>query len=494
MPIKERFVTALSNISGGLELGIYRNGVDEGLAGLLERVFYVKSVAGGWQSPPKPEDGFWEGTMRRVGKKSYVYPVSQLSFEEFIARYKGGKLATYQQGLATYITYGLDIRKDTFVGAFVKQSERQARGKAPRLIRPFSIVFNLVFGTFVYPLEKCLYSAIDGLYDSPTVTKGLNCLEVAAALAQKWAMFGDPVCLITDMSRFDQHCTPSALRWVQWMCVRSLRKTGADIKLFERLFRATINTRGMVLCDNGVINYSIEGTLNSGLSSTSLCGVTIVCFLLRSYCLSVGVRHQLISAGDDTNIIIERRDLHLMGGLSAWCLRGGFTVKIDGLADVMERVDFCQMRPIFDGNNWLMVRNPRVVTTKDLLTERKFSTVKSLRGHIKAIAQCGIALSGGVPVMQSFYNMLLRSSVGADATPLERNGFYYLSRNMDREIAEVSDVARISFYKAFGINIWRQVELERMYDHMSINTSLGVERSSDSYFSTLLFHAFEEEN
>jgi len=463
-------------------------------------VYYVKSVAGGWQSPPRPEDGFWSGEMRRVGREGYVYPAYRLSFEEFIARYKGGKLAAYKKALEHYLTFGLDMQRETRVGAFVKQSERLARGKAPRLIRPFGIVFNLVFGTYVYPLEKCLYGAIDKLYNSPTVTKGMNCQEVAAALVRKWAMFGDPVCLITDMSRFDQHCSAESLRWCKWMCIRALRKSGADIKEFDRLFEATINTRGQVLCDNGIVSYLVEGTLNSGLSSTSLCGVTIVCFLLRSYCLSVGVRHQLISAGDDTNIIIERKDLHLMDGLSAWCLRGGYTVKVDGVVDELERVDFCQMRPIFDGETWLMVRNPRVVTTKDLLTDKKFASMEQLRSHMKAIADCGIALSGGVPVMQSFYCMLHRSARGARATGLERNGFYYLSRGMDRKVAEVGDVARISFYKAFGINVWRQKTLERMYDRMWVDTdsksctSSGIERSTDLAFSTILHHAFEEEN
>lgn len=495
MPVRERYTSSLLNITSGLELGVYSASVKEGHAALLERVFYVADGVGGWTRPPSPVEGFWRKVMRGVVRGSYFYPVARLSVDEFLSRYKGAKLTTYLRAKEELDVHGLYPKKHCFVGAFVKD-ERQLYGKAPRLIRPFSPVFNLTFGTFVYPLEKCVYGAIDALYGGPTVTKGLNGSEVAEALRFKWDGFGDPVCLITDMSRFDQHCHEEALDWVMWLCCKSLYKTNCEVAEFKRLWRMTTNTRGAVLCDDGIVTYSVGGTLNSGLSSTSLCGVAIVCYLLRAYCVSVGVRHQLISAGDDTNIIIDRCDLAKFSGLSSFCLDAGYTVKIDGVVDVFERIDFCQSRPVWDGTEWVMCRNPFVVTTKDLMTTKVFRNSNERRAYMGAIADCGLSLTGGLPIMQSFYQMLKRNAQGAAPIALERNGFYYLSRDMSRITREPTDESRISFYRAFGINIWRQVEIERYYSAVAISGEQLVSET-DCRFSLIsrdLFHAFTEEN
>lgn len=492
-PVKERAVTALYNISSGQELGIYSSSMTEGLAGLLERVYYVAGEGGTWVRPPMPEVGFYKGSLRESVRGLYLYPVSNITVDEFVARYKGNKLACYQRARDEFNLYGFDERKHTFVGAFVKD-ERQSRGKAPRLIRPYTPVFNLIFGCYVYPLEKCLYSAIDDIYGGPTVTKGLNSSEVASAMRSKWDSFSDPVCLVTDMSRFDQHCSVDALNWVRDLCCQALRKGGADVRYFRRLWAMTVHSRGAVLCDDGLVKYKVDGTLNSGLSSTSLVGVTLVCLILRAYCMSVGVRHQLISAGDDTNIIIEKGDIGLMDGISAFCLRAGFTVKLDSLATEFESIDFCQSRPVFDGSVWVMVRNPRVVCTKDLLTSKVFRSERDLLAHTKAIGECGLSLAGGIPILDAFYRMLIRNSGGVVPCALERNGFYYLSKGMTRKNMSISDTARISFYRAFGINIWRQVAIEQYYDRVVLGHQLGREKSDFNPFHSDLSYAFEEEN
>lgn len=142
-----------------------------------------------------------------------------------------------------------------------------------------------------------------------------------------------------------------------------------------------------------------------------------------------------------------------------------------------------------------MCRNPSVVTTKDLVVSRRFRDSKERRAYMGAIGDCGLALTGGLPVMQSFYSMLKRNARGEAPCALERNGFYYLSRDMSRRVREPSDEARISFYRAFGINIWRQVELERYYDRVVVSDTQLVSETdlSSSLVSRDLFNAFTEE-
>lgn len=467
VPRRERVVTALLNISLGLELGIYKSTVQEGLAGLLERVFYVKDEeTKGWVRPPSPQAGVLRRVFQGLRRDSEFTPVSEISVEEFLSRYKGQKLSIYQRAAEELRNYGFDRRRDTAVVAFVKD-ERQQRGKAPRLIRPYSVTFNLLFGCYIYPLEKAVYRCIDGLYGCPTVTKGLNSSEVASAMRHKWLMFDDPVCVITDCSRFDQHCSVEALREAKRYCKWFLKLGGGDLVEFDQLWEMTVKSSGLVSCDDGIIRYRVDGTLNSGLSSTSLCGVLIVCALLRHICGIAGVRHQLISAGDDTNIIMERRDLDaVLPLLKPFALTAGFTLKVDGVVDEFERVDFCQCRPVYDGEVWVMVRNPATSIPKDLLSSKRFTKDIERLAHMRAIADCGISLAGGIPVIQSFYCMYRRLAGDVPIAVLERNGFYHLSRNMTRGVRPISDDARLSFYKAFGVDYHTQLVLEGFFDHV----------------------------
>ena len=467
LPRGERVVTALLNISCGLELGIYKSTVQEGLAGLLERVFYVKNEeTKGWMRPPSPQRGKLQAVFQGMVRDCKFTPVCEISVEEFLSRYKGQKLSIYQRAAEELKVHGFDRKRHTAVVAFVKD-ERQQRGKAPRLIRPYSVTFNLLFGCYIYPLEKAVYRSIDGLYRCPTVTKGLNSLEVASAMRRKWLVFFDPVCIITDCSRFDQHCSVEALREAKKFCKLFIKRGGGDLAEFDQLWEMTVKSSGVVACDDGSIKYRVDGTLNSGLSSTSLCGVLIVCSLLRHICSEAGVEHQLISAGDDTNIILEKRDLHkVLPLLKPMALDCGFTLKVDGVVDEFESIDFCQCRPVFDGEEWVMVRNPASSIPKDLLSSKRFRRDLERLAHMRAVADCGLALTGGLPVLQSFYCMFRRLAGDVPVAVLERNGFYHLSRNMTRGVRVVSDEARLSFYKAFGVDYHTQLALEGFFDHV----------------------------
>jgi len=197
--------------------------------------------------------------------------------------------------------------------------------------------------------------------------------------------------------------------------------------------------------------------------------------------------HQLISAGDDTNIILEKADLdRVLPLLKPLALQCGFTLKVDGVVDEFELIDFCQCRPVYDGCEWVMVRNPSTCIPKDLLSSKLFKTDLERLAHMRAIADCGIALCGGLPVLQSFYMMYRRLAGDVPKAVLERNGFYHLARNMQRGVSTVSDDARISFYKAFGICVDNQMALEGYFDRVSCCANkLGGEIRDYSFHSDL---------
>lgn len=112
-----------------------------------------------------------------------------------------------------------------------------------------------------------------------------------------------------------------------------------------------------------------------------------------------------------------------------------------------------------------MVRNPWMSISKDLMSSKRFDRECDWRGHMRAIADCGMSLTGGMPVLQSFYMMLRR--VAGDVKPglLEINGFYHLAQGMDRGSRTVCNDARASFYNAFGMSPDTQQALEYAFDH-----------------------------
>jgi hypothetical protein len=64
-----------------------------------------------------------------------------------------------------------------------------------------------------------------------------------------------------------------------------------------------------------------------------------------------------------------------------------------------------------------------------------------------------MALSGGVPIFQEFYQALLR--VGGGLTmghhPALESGFARLASGMHREYSAIDESTRVSYWKAFGI-------------------------------------------
>jgi hypothetical protein len=92
---------------------------------------------------------------------------------------------------------------------------------------------NLELGRYVKPLEKALYVGLDRLFGLGSVAKGMNSNQVAASIVAKWLRLqqgsSEPVSVSTDMSRFDQHVSKPALRFVRDMCCSFAAQWGPAI-------------------------------------------------------------------------------------------------------------------------------------------------------------------------------------------------------------------------------------------------------------------------
>jgi hypothetical protein len=184
----------------------------------------------------------------------------------------------------------------------------------------------------------------------------------------------------------------------------------------------------------------------------------------------LGIDYRFINNGDDCGVIVSRSNVKHLSMISEHFAKYGFRLEVEKPVFELEKLEFCQMNPVFDGTNWRMMRKVYPALQKDSMSLIPFNDIKLLRKWIYSVGECGLALCSGLPVMQDFYQMYCRlgvpSNIG-DATYMEC-GARQLARGLVAESAFISDEARFSFYIASGIPPMLQMALEGYYS--SIHT------------------------
>lgn len=465
-PMKERTAYKVVGISSPITFGVHNNSLVNLRRGLVERVFNVEKD-GGLQRPPQPAadafnvlGGFRDKLVTELPKFAPCTP------EEFVASYGGDRRQkVYEEARLSLLTdpvTRMDARLTTFVKAekinFTKKPD-----PAPRVIQPRSPRYNLSVGCYLKRLEKEIYKGISRVYDGEAVVmKGYNAHETAGHLRRAWEKYDQPVAVGLDASRFDQHVSRPALEWEHAVYLSCY--SGHHRKELARLLSWQIANKGVGRATDGIIKYAVEGCRMSGDMNTALGNCLLMCAMVWSYCETRGVKHSLANNGDDCVVIMERRDLkRFRDGLENWFLQLGFTMEVEPAVDVFERIEFCQTQPVFDGARYVMCRNPMVCMSKDTVSFLPMSMPRVAKGWCTAVGECGMSLCGGLPVMQEYYQAMLRAGRGERIGhhPGLESGFARLAWRMDRKFSRVSYFARLSFFEAFGILPGDQIKLEQ---------------------------------
>jgi len=182
------------------------------------------------------------------------------------------------------------------------------------------------------------------------------------------------------------------------------------------------------------------------------------------------VQIELANNGDDCTVIMETEDYpKFTENLHSWFMLMGFNMTIEQPTHVFEQIDFCQTRPVFDGENYVMVRNILNIA-KDCISVVYNDTLQSLYGYYKVLGDGGLSLTGGIPIWQNFYRVLHNSiPPGKYKHHLQNeSGMMMLGKDMDRKFHIPTQAARFSFYLAFGIEPDLQIHLEKQYDNINI--------------------------
>lgn len=295
-------------------------------------------------------------------------------------------------------------------------------------------------------------------------------------MRQHWEAFRNPVAIGLDASRFDQHVSSDVLAW-EHSCWTRFVSGPRDKAALAALLRMQLRNRGVAFTPDGVIRYVTDGCRMSGDMNTSSGNCLIMCALVYAYMFEMlpGVKFRLANNGDDCVLFMERKHLRATGTLPNWFVECGFTMKVEAPVFDFEKIEFCQTKPVWTAQGWLMVRIPQLAMSKDLTANCDLSTSAVRLRWLDAVGKGGLALTDGCPVWPSFYRMFPETKAGSKTYQQElgrlyATGWAMASQRMTYSNVQVRPESRYSFWIAFGILPDEQIALENRFESMTLGT------------------------
>lgn len=432
---------------------------------LLTRVFYEK-IDGVWQNLRRPTVD--------IGKRLHDFEVAllagssrrvPLSAEAFLAQANPEKRELYAQAQDSLLHKSLSTR-DLRRKAFTKVEKYLKPSANPRVIQAASERAHVAWGRYVQSIEKKLYRMINRLFGYEVIMKGKNMDQMGCAIHESWTSVPNPVGILLDASRFDQHVSAGAQRWKHRIYLHLLRLTPSEKKEFLLLASSQISSRVDGRVEDGKFIYQLEGSLASGDMDTSLTACLLVCGMFYTFLHDrVPAGHwRFIDNGDDCVVIIDEKYYPVMEELPCWMEEMGFQYRIDGIAKSVHEIRFCQVFPIYDEvrSTWTCCRDPVAALKKDIMSSHS-NNVAGWADNFHSIAVGGLALFGGMPILGAFYEALLAQF------PEGNFNKKYLSWNLrnletlEKRRYKPTQQMRLEFYIATGVPPAAQEELEEVY-------------------------------
>lgn len=471
----------MAGVAPAVEIVPFINSLDTLVRAVTERVFLVKGD-GGFKRPPRPKPGIFRRNLNDVSTllKTLLPSTVPISHQHFVDRYSGRKRQVYQNALEEIRSGRTTLEEDASVKVFVKYEKTDRTTKAdpvPRVISPRNPRFNIRVGRYLAPLEEKIFESLGRLFhdEHPTVIKGFNAERSADILKQKWEHFNDPVAVGLDASRFDQHVSTDALKWEHEVYLNCF-STRKHKRRLSRLLDCQLINRCVGDVPDGRVDYTVYGTRMSGDMNTSLGNCVLMCAMMKAYFVHKGVDAQLANNGDDCVVFLERRDLSkFMSGLTEWFLTMGFNMVVETPVFNFPEVEFCQTKPVFDGESWVMCRNPHTAIAKDSVMLKNWDSAPLFRGWLDAVGTGGLALTSRLPVFQAFYSSYVRSG---KRRPIPKEllpwSFTSLANGMTRKPGFVRPEARCSFWEAFDITPDEQESMEKYFSGFRVVSTPGL--------------------
>lgn len=457
-----------------------RDTVDNVITAIVERIA-VHETPNGFEPPKLPLVGVVGAQLGHFYRRlRYIsIPVTPVPLLEYPATvYSGRKLELYTRAAQKVAATGT-LRKYSLLNTFLKHEKLPDGIKrvVPRVIQPRMPEYNVSVGRYLHHLEPRLYNDIARVFGRPVVMKGYNAFQIGRMLSESWFTFRDPIAVGLDASRFDQHVNADLLRWEHSVYTRLYYPMNTEL---PHLLSYQLKNEGFARQWDGMVRYRVDGgrcsgDMNTAMGNCLIMTATIYGLLCHTHMLNRDgtTKVHLFNNGDDCVLIGERGDvLKVVAAVPGWFEALGIVMKVEAAVEVLEQVSFCQTRPVYDGTHWRVVREVKQSFSKDAYLLDLLSATRYLRDRMASIGLCGLALTQGMPVLQSYYLALQRgggASSGAADEQFLGSGFYRLSRGIRfNGPTPITDDARVSFARAFDVTPNLQVELERVLDTIDL--------------------------
>lgn len=473
-PVKPRRLFSISELSGNLNLGVNNSDIGTLETALLTRMYYCE-VNGDFVAPPTVNGNLFNHRLSDFKKQilSKMRAPTKFFLHEVVETYTGRRRTIYENALKKLEQIGLS-REDAKSIAFVKM-ELVNPTKAPRCIQPRAPAYNLSLGRYIKANEHRLYDAIKKVYgDGPTVMKGYNVQEIGAIAKGKWDSFSNPVAVGLDATKFDMHVSPQALAWEHSIYTSIF----PGDKQLEKLLSWQMNNRGAGYCADGKLKYRVKGKRFSGDMNTGLGNCLIMCAMIHAYANERGVHVKLMNNGDDCVVIMEKKDLDKFNrGLDTWFLEMGFRMVAEEPVYELHNIEFCQMHPIVVNGVPRMVRNIWSSLRKDTMSTHPLTSHPLREKWCTAVGTGGLNLTGGIPIMQDFYQCYQRIGCMRVSNMLDdptfATGMKLMSKGMAEHYQEPDAFTRVQIFEAWGITPDEQVALELHFQQYTLDPILN---------------------
>jgi len=473
---KVRKTYLFTGISPEADIKCYNNTILGMERALKERLFYIPTVDGGWQHKPTHEPGVIKIKMRRFldamkPLSVYTHPWNRKCFA---LSYTGQKRERYLKAASQLDAEGL-LAEDCWLKFFMKFELFNNTSKpnpSPRGINPPSDKYLVEFGRYIKPVEHVIYKAVETVFGYTVIVKGLNQTERGRLIEASWRAFDEPVAIMLDASKFEQSVSAECIDFEYDLYSQYYKGD----KLFRYMMRQQRSYKGKARSTNGKLSFKVSGVRASGMNNTALGNCVIsagfafdILSIMQAKDSSFGFRVHV--DGDDVVVIMSKVHAESFRVFAKEYYReAGFRMKMEATVDIIEHIDFCQSRPVFDGVGYVMIRNMKASLAKDAVSRKPLDNNKIFEKWSAAVGAGGISCTGGIPVHQSFYSCILRASRGAKPLtndPVQRSQ-RYKTRGMTRSVMDIHPVTRCSYWLAFGILPDAQECIEKILDEYSI--------------------------
>lgn len=390
----------------------------------------------------------------------------KMTVDSFLRRYGGRRKTRYQNAADSLKERGI-TEADSIVSSFVKAEKLDPTSKSnpdPRMIQCRNARYNIELGRHLRPIEHHIYRTKSAL-GMPQIGKGLNSVERAYWLEEKFSLFGNPVCYSLDASRFDQHVG------LEMLTEEHLFYTAVDPDPYFA-WLLDMQKKNRCYTQNG-IKYETTGKRMSGDMNTASGNCLLMLAMTRGVCSTLGVlKYELFVDGDDTLLIIDKSEEFKLGNLAAAFLEFGHEIKLEGRAECLENVQWCQSRFVRTSPP-RMVRDWRKVLSTATGGTKYWHYPSMQPDMYTTVGACFYAEMRGVPIL-SVYARKLLSAQGKIIKDFENSDYHQRAllegmKGVPVSVeSEITSESRVSFEVAYGLSVMEQIHIENLIENWEL--------------------------